>query len=85
MHLLFFQNTLINIAMPYIALTSPALFIADTVGNCCRTPISSSSEDIVTSIPRILKPLAIALEPLLSSAIADLAGCVTQRIFYFLM
>ncbi|GBF52649.1 hypothetical protein N0824_00498 [Microcystis sp. 0824] len=43
---------------------------AYTNGSLSAAPISPSSEDIVTSIPRILKPLAIALETLSSSAIA---------------
>ncbi|MDY7048156.1 MAG: hypothetical protein RPG89_05965 [Microcystis panniformis WG22] len=35
-----------------------------------KAPINIYSGDIVTSIPHILKPLVIALETLLSSAIA---------------
>ncbi|WP_139258522.1 hypothetical protein [Microcystis aeruginosa] len=56
--------------MPCIALTYSALLIANIVGNYDRSPISPSPEGIVTSIPRILKPLAIALGTLSSSAIA---------------
>ena len=41
MHLLLFQNTQIQITMPYIALIYPALFIAHTVRNCYRTQIRS--------------------------------------------